>query len=107
MSTLLERILAAYGQTVTVFRVQEDARTVRAFLQGGRDAGEATPFAVTALGTVDDRTWIYLGTAQVEPGDTVAFAGEKFTVQNSQAVWIGDEISHWWAALTPQKEAAV
>ncbi len=107
MSTLLERILAAYGQTVTVFHAQEDARTVRAFLQGGRDAGETAPFAVTPLGTVDDRTWIYLGTAQVEPGDTVAFAGDTYMVQNSQAVWIGDEISHWWAALTPQKEAAV
>lgn len=106
MSTLFERILAAYGQTVTVFHEQEDARTVRAFLQGSRDAGKAEPFAVTALGTVDDRTWIYLGTARVDPGDTVAFEGESFTVHNAQAVWVGDEISHWWAALTPQKEAA-
>lgn len=107
MSTLFEHILAAYGQTVTVFHAQEDARTVRAFLQGNRDAGKAEPFAVTPLGTVDDRTWIYLGSAPVDPGDTVAFKGESFTVHNAQAVWVGDEISHWWAALTLQKEAAV
>lgn len=101
MTERFGRVLQKYGQTVTV-----DGAEVRAFFQPVNQTGEATPFHVSPLGTADDRKWIYLGRTEVRIGGTVVFDGRRFTVQNSQAVRVGDEVCHWWAWLTAEREAA-
>jgi len=101
MKNLLEPILLRYGQDLTV----NGGSTVRAFLQPVTDRAKASPYTVTPLGTVDDRLWIYLGSAALSPGDTVAWYDRSFTVRNSEPVGSGTELQHWWAALAPAREA--
>lgn len=105
MTELLDGILARYGQEVTVTGTSGTA-AARAFLQPVTEHGKAAPFRVTPLGTVDDRFWIYLGRTEVKEGDTVQSGMDRFCVKNSMAVRIGGELSHYWAALTPEGEAA-
>ena len=101
MRNLLEAILRRYGQELTV----NGDSTVRAFLQPVTDHTKVSPYTVTPLGTVDDRLWIYLGTAAINPGDIVVRGDGSFTVQNSEPVGTGTELQHWWAVLAPAREA--
>lgn len=105
MTELLDKVLARYGQEVTVTGASGTA-AVRAFLQPVTEHGKTVPFRVTPLGTIDDRLWIYLGRAEVKEGDTVRSGTDRFCVKNSMAVRIGSELSHYWAALAPDGEAA-
>ena len=52
MTELLERILRAYGQTVTLTHAGETAEG-KAFLQAMEEAGKAEPYAVSPLGFAD------------------------------------------------------
>ena len=70
MDHWFEEILARYGQAVMVRRGEESIQ-VQAFFQPVTKQQEAEPFTVTALGTVDDRLWLYLGLQAVESGDTI------------------------------------
>ena len=101
MRVLLVRALARWGQTVTV-----NGEAVRAFLQPLEQREKAAPYDVEPLGAVDDRLWVYIGLRQVAPGDVIAWKGRRFTVRDSRPWYLGDRLSHWWAVLTAEKEAA-
>ena len=60
MDHWFEEVLDRYGQSVTVRRGEETVEA-QAFFQPVTQQQEAAPFTVTALGTVDDRLWLYLG----------------------------------------------
>lgn len=99
-------ILARHGQHVTVEH-GETAEEVRAFLQPVPEKGEEDPTAVTGIGTVDGRLWLYLGQAALETGDRVAWRDWAFRVCSSRPYYIGETLVYWWASLEPAKEAAV
>lgn len=102
MKTQMEAILRRYGQRMAL----ADGREIRAFVQPVREREEAAPFQVTPLGTADDGKWIYLGPEELAPGQTVTVWNRKFTVTNCRAVYVGEQVSHWWAVLTPERERA-
>lgn len=104
MEHWFEEILTRYGQTVTVERGTE-AIQVQAFFQPVVEKQEAEPYTVTALGSVDDRLWLYLGKQAVENGDTVIWNDRKFRVRSSRPYYVGQILSHWWAMLEAEREA--
>lgn len=104
MECWFEEVLARYGQRVTVRRGEEALET-RAFFQPVAQRQEAAPFTVTALGNVDDRLWLYLGTQAVESGDTVTWNDQDFRVRSSRPYYVGQVLSHWWAMLEAEREA--
>ena len=107
MTEILNEILERYGQEIEISNSTGAAASAKAFLQPSMDKAKAAPYAVTSLGTVDDRQWLCLCRTQLTAGDTVTGEGCRFTVQNSAPCYVGSELSHWWAVLSPQKEVAV
>lgn len=101
----VRRMLDRYGQEVTLCR--EEAETViRAFLQPVTEKGEQVPDTATALGWMDRRQWLYLGQAPLEPGDVLAWRGMSFRVRSCRPYYIGEALSHYWATLEKEREAA-
>ena len=105
MTEILEHILRAYGQSVTVTRGRETAEG-KAFLQAMEEAGKAEPYAVSPLGFADDRRWRCITRAAVADGDRVGFQGRSFRVRNARTVYLGGELCHYEAILTAEREAA-
>ena len=101
MTETFARILRRYGQRAAV-----NGGETRAFLQPVRERAKAAPFAVTPLGAVDDRIWLYLGGMELKPGDRVETEDGAFTARSCQPVRLGDETVYWWAALEAQRETA-
>lgn len=101
----MREILQRYGERVRV-ETGDGPREVRAFMQPVVQQGKAAPFSMTALGSVDDRLWRYLGQAAVHPGETVEWNGESFTVCTSEPYYAGESLLHWWAILARTREAA-
>ena len=94
MDHWFEKILARYGQAVTVCRGEESIQ-VQAFFQP----------VTKQQGTVDDRLWLYLGLQAVESGDTINWNGRAFRVRSSRPYYVGQTLSHWWAMLEVEREA--
>lgn len=101
MRVLLVRALARWGQTVTV-----NGEALRAFLQPVEQREKAAPYDAHPLGPIDDRLWVYIGLKEVAPGDVIAWNGRSFTVRDSRPWYLGNTLSHWWATLETEKEAA-
>lgn len=104
MDHWFEEVLDRYGQSVTMRRGEETVEA-QAFFQPVTQQQEGAPFTVTALGTVDDRLWLYLGMQAVECGDTVIWNGKNFRVRSSRPYYVGTVLSHWWAMLEAEREA--
>jgi hypothetical protein len=105
MTEIFYEILERYGQKITVSN-PVGTTCVKAFLQPVADKSKVVSYEVTPLGTVDDRQWICLSKAELAVGDTVTGEDRTFMVQNSVPCYLGVEISHWRAVLSPQKETA-
>ena len=99
-------ILARHGQLVTLER-GDAGEEVRAFLQPISEKSEADPAAVTGIGTVDGRLWLYLGQAALETRDQVTWESRTFRVRSSRPYYIGETLVYWWASLEAAKEAAL
>lgn len=104
MTEWIREVLARYGQEA-VIRTAEGDVPVRAFLQPVTERREQVPGAVTGIGWIDERLWLYLGQAEVAEGDTVLWNGVPFRVRSSRPYYIGETLTHWWAALEREKEA--
>jgi hypothetical protein len=100
----LDAILARYGRDITLSHGGSDS-VIRGFLQSARQQDKAAPFAVTTLGTVDDRLWLLLTRAELSAEDTVTCGDGTFTVRTAAPVYLGDTVCHWWAALSPLGQA--
>ena len=105
MTACFAQVLRRYGQQVTV-ETRASRLETRAFLQPVNQKNKAAPFAVTPLGAVDDRLWICLGLTALSPGDRVCWGERRFSVRDSRPWYVGEELSHWWAVLSLEKEAA-
>lgn len=104
MTAWVEEILGRYGQAVTLETAEGETET-RAFLQPVQERRETVPAAVTEIGWVDGRLWLYLGRTKVDPGDTVRWNGMAFQVRSSRPYYAGGALSHWWASLERRREA--
>ena len=85
------RILARYGQSVTLRRGEEE-RACRAFLQPVRERREDWYQELpTPLGTVRRDQWLYLGPPELSLEETnglcVEWNGLRFAVRAAQPVW--------------------
>lgn len=97
------RILAQYGQSVTLRRGEEE-RGCRAFLQPVRERREDWYQELsTPLGTVRRDQWLYLGPPELSLEETnglcVEWNGLRFAVRAAQPVCVGEETLYWWALL--------
>ena len=97
------RILAQYGQRVTLRRGEEE-RGCRAFLQPVRERREDWYQELpTPLGTVRRDQWLYLGPPELSLEETnglcVEWNGLRFAVRAAQPVCVGEETLYWWALL--------
>ena len=104
MTEVLRAVLNRYGRALTLTH-GGTAAAVRGFLQPLSQRSKAAPYAVTALGTADDRRWLLLTGAEVADGDLVACGGDRYTVRTCAAQYIGSELSHWEAVLERAREA--
>lgn len=110
-TTAFERMLERYGQTATVhFDGGEPLGVVtRAFVQPLLNRKESWfQKQYTRLGTSEDAAFLYLGSADV-PLDQlgqgyIESMGKRFDVRAAEAVFLGTEVSHWWALLAPREE---
>lgn len=105
MTGAFEQALRRYGQTVTVTHGGE-SRETKAFLQEKLEKDREPPRSVLPLGESDERRWIYIGSAgaEIAVGDRVCFGELHLTAQQAEAVWLGNELCHWWAQLAREKE---
>ena len=50
--------------------------------------------------------WLYLGQTALEEGESLAWEGRRFRVRSCRPYYIGNALSHYWAALEQEREAA-
>lgn len=109
MRARLEEMMRAYGQTVTLVSKESGEEAVfPAFLQPVLKEREAPPIAVTPLGAVSVRRWLYIGPAgrEIRPGDRVRFNALGLVVQEAEAVCFRSEVLYRRAVLRQEKERA-
>ncbi len=106
MTDWVRQVLDRYGQTVTLRR-GETEKEIRAFLQPVTEKDERVPDTATALGWMDRRQWLYLGQTPLETGEILVWRDMAFRVRSCRPYYIGQALSHYWAALEKEREAAV
>lgn len=102
MREAIERLAARYGQVLTVYQ-DEQAHTVRGFLQPAASRDEQVPDGMSPIGFLDGRRWIYLGTLALSPGDRVEWENTAFRVRSSWAYAVGTTVLYWWASLEQEE----
>ena len=105
MTDWVRRILDQYGQEITV-ETKETVVSIRAFLQPVTERSERERAAATPIGWTDGRLWLYLGQMALEETDRLGWNGRVFRVRSCRPYYIGDRLSHYWAALEREREAA-
>lgn len=105
MRNWVQSVLEQYGQAVTI-RTASGECSARAFLQPMAEKHEQVPETVTGIGWIDERLWLYLGQEKVSEGDTIVWRDVRFRVRSSRPYYIGETLTHWWASLEREKEAA-
>ncbi|WP_295584227.1 hypothetical protein [uncultured Oscillibacter sp.] len=104
MRAWVKRVMDRWGQSVRV-ETADFTGEVRAFFQPLAQRSERVPSAVTALGWVDERLWLYLGGTKVSPGDRLAWNGQRFRVRSARPYGPGNTALFWWALAEAEKEA--
>lgn len=111
MAAEFASILERYGQEVTVYsQAQPEGRRVRAFFQPVLEKGtvQAVP---SPLGEVRQDKFLYLGPpeAALDPSPVcgVERLGELYRPQAVQPVYVGGELSHYWAVLKHRVQEVV
>ena len=105
MTDWVWQAMARYGQKVTV-QAGDTTVSVRAFLQPVTERDEKVRETVTPIGWVDGRLWLYLGRRELAAGDLLRWRGMTLRVRSCRPYYIGDRLSHYWAALEREREAA-
>ena len=103
MKTGWEQVLVRYGQDLTM---EPGGQTVQAFFQPLAEKSEQVPDEMTGIGWLDGRLWLYLGQTALEEGEALAWEATRFRVRSCRPYYIGNALSHYWAALEQEREAA-
>ena len=105
MKECIREIVERYGQTATLCGAAGETE-IRAFVQPVTERREQLPGEMCAIGALDGRLWMYLGQAEVCPGDGILCGGQRFRVRSSRAYHVGEDLLYWWASLEQEREAA-
>lgn len=86
----------------------EESQTIRSVIQpiAQRTGTEKAP---SPLGLRDEGRYLYLGPPQYPVESRhheIVWRGRHFTVESGHPIYVGSEISHWWAVLIPKDEEA-
>lgn len=73
----VKSVMERYGQTLRI-ETADATEDVQAFLQPLTENSERVPSAVTSLGWLDTRLWLYLGREKLTDGDAVAWGESDF-----------------------------
>lgn len=105
MSGTFEKLLAKYGQSVTLCRREGETENIRVFLQPVTERRETWRQAEPSpMGTVRKDRFLCLAGADtplehLEDG-YLEWRNLRLKVSAAQPIYIGDTVSHWWAILT-------
>ena len=105
MTDWIREILNRYGQVVTI-RAKDGDVAARAMIQPVTERQEQEAGAVSELGALDGRLWLYLGRSAVDPEHRILWNGMEFRVRSSRPYYVGETMLYWWASLERAKEAA-
>ena len=105
MRDCIREIMDRHGQAV-ILRNAEGDTAAQAFLQPVTKQSEQVPDGMCGIGALDGRLWLYLGQAEVQPGDSILWNNQTFRVRSSRIYHIGETPLYWWAALQQEREAA-
>ena len=105
MTGWMQQVMDAYGQKVTV-TARGETCTMRAFLQPMTERGERDREDPTPIGWVDGRMWLYLGQTGLDREDLLTWHGLRFRVRSCRPYFVGERLSHYWAVLEMEREAA-
>ena len=105
MTDWIGSILRRCGQTVVIRRTGGDV-SAQAFLQPVTEKREEFPDEMTPLGWLDGRLWLYLGELALETDDRVVWDTMTFRVRSCRPYYLGNRLTHYWAALEMAKEEA-
>lgn len=100
-------ILGRCGDVVTLVD-GEDRHTIRAVVQPLAQNSDEKRLP-TAMGQMDEGRYLYLGLPQypVEARrHSVIWHGRLYGVQNAHPIYVGEDISHWWAVLVEKEGMA-
>lgn len=94
-------LLSRYGRAVTVEK-NGAVEAGRAFVRPLREKQEQS--VPTPVGRTRQDRFLYLGEAALSLAgmgekDAVVCGGERYRVETAQEIYVGEEISHWWAIL--------
>ena len=104
IGSLFER----YGQSVTFYYADGTRKETHAFLQTIRETNEQRGQALpTPLGRVGLERVLCLAPSDsaldtVRGGGCAEWRGRRWNVTGAAPIYIGDEVSHWEALLTPR-----
>ena len=95
MTERFDRILASYGQDVTVLQKDGESRG-RAFVQLLCKKQEKPPVKECTFGAQDLRRWNYIGPKDIalQEGDVVCTDEGRYVVLNAAQIRLGAECSH-------------
>lgn len=104
-------ILTRYGRDMTVYSNQKpEGQAVRAFFQPVLDRGTAQAVP-SPLGEVRQDRFLYLGPPEAaldcSPVCGVELDGELYRPQAVEPVYVGGELSHYWAVLKHRVQEVV
>lgn len=102
----LEKIFAGYGTEIRVERRGMSVFAAAAFLQPVENTDKEFPFAVTALGSVDNRRWICLTRNELQEGDRIWLRETCYEAVNCTEVVVAGETVYWRSILRREQEAA-
>ena len=105
MTDWVRQVLERYGQEAVV-RSEAGEASIRGFLQPVAERDEQMRTAPTPLGWKDGRLWLYLGRTALGEQDILEWNGLTFRVRSCRPYYIGERLSHYWAALEREQEAA-
>lgn len=96
-------LMAAYGQAV---EEPETGARWRAFVQPVRRELSREERAVTALGDVDRRQWLYIGPGDraLDRGQRLRWDGRVYRVRESAPVYAGEQVLYCRAVLLRERE---
>ena len=105
MSGTFEKLLAKYGQSVTLCRHEGETEIIRAFLQPVTERRETwRQTEPSPMGTVRKDRFLCLTGADtalehMEDGH-LEWRDLRLRVSAAPPIYFGDPVSHWWAILT-------
>lgn len=105
MTACFDELLRVHGAEAEVTHEGETAQ-VRAFVQRILKKETEAPEVQTNFGAADQRHWLYLGPKgqALSAGDSVSCGTLRFVVQTAEAIFVGQEQTHWWALLRTAAE---